>query len=175
MKKLLIAGAISMIFGCSGSTTQPSTTGDAGQDGSLADAAQDSASACVPANGDCRANANECCNGAVCVFDANNPSRAICADTCLNDSQCASGCCTILVQGTSAVCAPSRYCAGSCAPPGADCTSQTCCPNSLCVVSTVTGTTCAARCAINSQCISNCCAPLQNTGDLVCSPPQFCP
>lgn len=116
-----------------------------------------------------------CCNGFTCVFDANDPAQgSICASNCLNGTQCNSGCCTVLIQGTSAVCAPPKYCAGSCQTAGQPCASAACCPNSVCVNSTVTGVSCAARCTSGTQCVSGCCAPLSNTGELVCSPPSFC-
>jgi hypothetical protein len=134
----------------------------------------DTGLACLAAGSDCRGKENDCCNGTVCVFDTANPSKAVCAASCLNGSQCNTGCCTTLIEGTAAVCAPTNYCAGSCAKAGESCSSTTCCPNTVCVTSTVTGVSCAARCANHSQCASGCCAPLDNTGELVCSPATFC-
>jgi hypothetical protein len=149
-----------------GPTTDPpdaATAGDAG-----------SGESCTTAGGDCRANAEVCCNGTTCVFDTSDRSKAVCAATCLRDDQCNSGCCTVLVEGTQAVCAPKAYCATSCVSPGGSCANAPCCENSVCVESTVTGISCAARCATHSQCRSGCCAPLSNTGELVCSPVTFC-
>lgn len=152
------------------------TTDDGGAlvDGGVSDPAPTDAAACVGAGGNCRGSADACCNGTTCVFDTTDTSKAVCATTCLKDSQCNSGCCKVLIEGTSAVCAPAKYCAGNCSVPGQDCTTQACCANATCVSSTVTGTSCAARCAVGAQCASGCCAPLDNTGELVCSPPQFC-
>jgi hypothetical protein len=172
--------------GCSSTTVQaPIPTADGGggdgagdvvDGGSGADAP--GGAACTAPGGNCRGNTNACCNGSTCVFDTKDPSKAVCASTCLQDTQCTSGCCKVLIEGSEAVCAPATYCAGSCATPGGDCSKQSgqpCCANAVCVVSTVTGTSCAARCATNDQCRSGCCAPLDNTGALVCSPKQFCP
>jgi hypothetical protein len=167
--------------GCTTTVTPapaPAPTADAGAsvlDGGVTDPVATDAAACVGAGGDCRANADACCNGTTCVFDTTDPSKAVCATTCLKDTQCKSGCCKVLIEGTSAVCAPAKYCAGSCSVPGQDCRTQACCANATCVTSTVTGTSCAARCAVGSQCASGCCAPLDNTGELVCSPQTFCP
>jgi hypothetical protein len=183
---LSVLGGASLAVGCSSTTVQvpSSSTEDGGggsaditDGGSAADAPMTGA-ACTAPGGNCRGSSNACCNGSTCVFDTKDPSKAVCAATCLKDSQCASGCCTVLIEGSEAVCAPTMYCAGSCASPGGDCSAQTgqpCCANAVCVQSTVTGTSCAARCATNSQCRSGCCAPLDNTGELVCSPTQFCP
>lgn len=130
--------------------------------------------ACVDFGGDCKGAENSCCNGTTCVFDPADPSKAVCATNCLSGDQCNTGCCTVLIAGTAAVCAPTRYCAGSCVQPGEACDVGTCCPNAVCVGSTVTGISCAARCINHSQCVSGCCAPLNNTGELVCSPQTFC-
>jgi hypothetical protein len=40
---------------------------------------------------------------------------------------------------------------------------------------TTNGGSCAANCTKNSDCASNCCAPLSNESVSVCSAPQFCP
>lgn len=180
-----VAGAL-VAGGCSSTTVEaPSSITDAGggdgggdpvEGGASADAP--SGAACTAPGGNCRGDTNACCNGSTCVFDTKDPAKAVCAATCLKDSQCTSGCCKVLIEGSAAVCAPALYCAGSCATPGGDCsarTGQPCCANAVCVESTVTGTSCAARCATNDQCRSGCCAPLDNTGELVCSPTQFCP
>ena len=129
---------------------------------------------CLDVGANCRDDANACCNGTVCVFDTEDRSKARCAATCRDGSQCNSGCCTVLIEGTASVCAPETYCAGSCSPPGEECSTVACCENAVCVSSTVTGVSCAARCAAHSQCASGCCAPLSNTGELVCSPVEFC-
>lgn len=189
MRKLVIvlAAAVAVTAGGCSSTTveapRSTTEGserDGGEDaldgGDGTDAP--SGAACTAPGGNCRGDTNACCNGSTCVFDTKNPAKAVCAATCLQDSQCTSGCCKVLIEGSQAVCAPATYCAGSCATPGGDCSTQTgqpCCANAICVQSTVTGTSCAARCATNEQCRSGCCAPLDNTGELVCSPAQFCP
>lgn len=96
--------------------------------------------ACTRSGADCSGKANACCNGSTCVFDTKNPSKAVCADTCLKDSQCASGCCAVLTEGTQAVCSPATYCAGSCAAPNQNCSAQACCANSACVTAGSTST-----------------------------------
>lgn len=129
---------------------------------------------CLTEGGYCRDTGETCCEGFECVFDTKDPTKALCAFACKNNGECNSGCCTVLVDGTKSVCAPAKYCAGSCSVAGESCETTSCCPNTLCVTSTVTGVSCAARCALNSQCASGCCAPLKNTGELVCSPVVFC-
>ena len=177
--RTLAFGFLLLLGGCT-TTVVPAPAADGGggvDDGGAAapaDPAAVDAAACIAAGSNCRGSADECCNGTTCVFDTKDTSKAVCATTCLKDSQCNSGCCKVLIEGTSAVCAPAKYCAGNCSAPGQDCRSQACCANATCVVSTVTGTSCAARCAVGSQCASGCCAPLDNTGELVCSPATFC-
>ena len=171
-------GSFILLAGCTSTVVHepPTAAADAGEtvaDGGVTTPAVDAA-ACLDAGSNCRGNANACCNGTTCVFDTTDTSKAVCATTCLKDSQCNSGCCKVLIEGTSAVCAPAKYCAGNCSVPGQDCRTQACCANATCVTSTVTGTSCAARCAVGSQCASGCCAPLDNTGELVCSPATFC-
>lgn len=166
-----------LAVGCSSAST--GSVSDAGAatfaaDSATPEAGTSESGSCVQAGGNCRNNANACCNGTTCVFDTKDTSKAVCAATCLNDGQCNSGCCKVLIEGTEAVCAPANYCAGSCSTAGQSCTQVDCCPNTICVNSTVTGVSCAARCAADSQCASGCCAPLSNTGALVCSPVQFC-
>lgn len=175
--RLTIAVACTVMLGCSSATDPlpaPSTDGGVTDAAPSADATEPDAGACLAAGGDCRGKANDCCNGTTCVFDAADPSKAVCATTCLRGDQCNSGCCTVLIEGTSAVCAPAKYCGGSCSAPGAQCQTVDCCANAICVNSTVTGVSCAARCANHEQCVSGCCAPLSNTGELVCSPVTFC-
>jgi hypothetical protein len=181
-RSLAIGSVLAVIGGCTTTVVSaPPTAADGGidPDGGVAgdpatDPAAADAAACIAPGDNCRGIANACCNGSTCVFDTKDTSKAVCAATCLNDSQCKSGCCKVLVEGTQAVCAPANYCAGACSKPGQDCRTQACCANATCVVSTVTGTSCAARCAVSSQCASGCCAPLDNTGELVCSPATFC-
>lgn len=129
---------------------------------------------CIEPGSNCRGTESACCAGSTCVFDTADPSKTVCAATCANDAECNSGCCSVLIDGTAAVCAPPKYCAGSCARPNEPCSTTPCCANAVCVDSTVTGITCASRCARHEQCASGCCAPLSNTGELVCSPVTFC-
>lgn len=176
-------GAIVAVVGaCSTEDTTPdipTTTEDAGSAESPADAGQASspeaaAPACLATGADCARDPSACCNGSTCVYNVADPSKSVCAANCLNGSQCASGCCTVLIEGSSAVCAPAAFCASACSQPGEGCASTTCCGNGVCVNSTVDGIRCAARCVAHAQCKSGCCAPLDNTGELVCSPPTFC-
>jgi hypothetical protein len=159
-----IALGLLVLASCASETSSPGTRPDAGT----------SAVACSAAGTSCRDSAEACCNGTTCVFDVADPAASVCADTCLGNDQCASGCCAVLIEGTQAVCAPAKYCITACAAPGRSCATQDCCANAVCVNSTVTGISCAARCAAHSQCVSGCCAPLDNTGELVCSPSTFC-
>ena len=164
-----------LMIGCSSERDDPAPPTPAPAPSTTdADAGGDITTSCTAAGGDCRDDANACCNGTTCVFDTADRSKAVCAATCLSDDQCNSGCCTALIEGTQAVCAPPNYCASACATPGTSCETTACCANAVCVVSTVTGTSCAARCATHEQCVSGCCAPLDNTAELVCSPPTFC-
>jgi len=180
MRKLFVLAAVWLMGGCSSTTTTVTDNLDAGTDAATPATdsgapGRDAATQCVPTGGDCSTGA--CCAGHTCVSDTKEPSRSICASNCLDKSQCNTGCCTTLVQGTSSVCAPTSYCAAACVKPGGDCSLQTggkCCSDSVCVVSQVDGTVCAARCSGHDQCSSLCCAPLSNSSDFVCSPPSFC-
>lgn len=62
--------------------------------------------ACVEAGSDCTT--QECCSGSTCV-DYGNGYGIACGAMCSYGSDCASGCCVALEDG-SAVCAPSEYC-----------------------------------------------------------------
>lgn len=173
-------GGVVLVFaiGCSSASTTGIPGVDGGPDSGVApDEAGADGGACAAPGDDCRKDANVCCNGATCVFDPKDPAKAVCAATCLKDTQCNSGCCKVLIEGSEAVCAPATYCAGSCVTGGGDCSKASggpCCANAVCVVDPVTNGTCSARCATNAQCSSGCCAPLSNTGELVCSPVRYC-
>lgn len=177
MGKIASAAVCALLVGCSGSAPAPSpTVGDAGTTGALVDGGG-AAAACVKPGGGCSGDPDACCNGSTCVFDTADPSRSVCATTCLNNSQCNSGCCDVLVSGSSAVCAPASYCAPACGAPGTSCANSvnSCCADAICVSTKTDPGTCSAKCTSSAQCKSGCCAPLSNTTDYVCSPASFCP
>lgn len=182
MRKALCFGITCLFVGCASSDPAPVSGPDASTTAPPPPPApppatpgdMDAGNACLAVGADCKAKPDSCCNGSTCVYDVKDPSKSLCASTCLSNNQCNSGCCTKLVQGNAAVCAPVEYCSTTCAQPGASCAANACCPNSVCVESTVTGVSCAARCTAGAQCVSGCCAPLNNTGETVCSPASFC-
>lgn len=128
---------------------------------------------CRMANADCTDDVGACCNGTTCVSDVNDETSAVCATNCLDNTNCASGCCVPLTNLTTAVCAPAEYCA--CISAGNSCLDNTggCCADSICIDS-AGSTVCAATCTDNSECNSGCCAPLTNSTTRVCSPVSFC-
>jgi hypothetical protein len=65
--------------------------------------------------------------------------------------------------------------APTCLPAGTVCTTtpRQCCLDSVCVGDT-TFAICSARCLFNTDCLSGCCAPLQNGGS-ICAAAAFCP
>ncbi len=63
---------------------------------------------------------------------------------------------------------------GSCLDAGEPCQSNgECCSGSACVIDDDGGALCSDYCSVNSDCVSDCCAPLTN-GNAVCSSPVYC-
>lgn len=83
---------------------------------------------------------DQCCPDSTCIIDGNT---VVCAAICSGAEQCASGCC-VLVNETTAVCAPASYCP----PPVQQCTG-------------------------NEQCASQCCLPI-DTQTAACAPAALC-
>lgn len=118
----------------------------------------------------------DCCHAdqgsVLCVSGA-------CAERCTGDLECASDCCAPLEGGQSA-CAPVELdlCQDStCAPDYDACTEQgACCGygqgESFCV-DNGSGGHCQPVCVSDSECPTDCCAPLMS-GELVCSPQEYC-
>ena len=134
--------------------------------------------AVVPA---CTATGNTCsANSACCNFKDGTGScvSGRCTDSCTSNSGCVSGCCAPLQSGGRA-CGSASLCT-SCTSVGGACSVNGDCCNwqagqGFCV-NRSTGTLCVDSCTGNSQCNSNCCAPLNGTGaGSVCSPRSFCP
>jgi hypothetical protein len=132
---------------------------------------------CSAAGVDCSADPTTCCNGNTCVqFDTNTT----CAANCSIGSDCADCCCEPLTGG-GAVCT-ANSCAGTC---GNGCSgigslcgvNGDCCDfaagDAWCVGYGELGVYCASSCVNNSDCVSNCCAPLDG-GGAACSPAEFC-
>jgi hypothetical protein len=78
------------------------------------------------------------------------------------------------------VCGPMTLCTG-CKMAGVEgCNvNADCCDGALCVeeknaMGMRIRTVCKDRCMVNTDCNSNCCAPLGGTPDRVCSAPNFC-
>ncbi len=157
-------------------SSDPGSTGTAGTDQPGEEAGTDAGSSCLMAGADCSSAPNGCCNGAVCISDTRMPDVGHCAVTCLSNTQCASGCCATLASGTAKVCSPPQFCSVACTMAGGFCANgEMCCPGSICVASTVDGTRCADTCIASTQCVSGCCAPLDNQPSTnVCSPATFC-
>lgn len=155
----------------------PTATATASASASAApNTSQPAAPACSPLTERCD-ETRPCCPGHLCARDVQTQIN-ICYLLCTKGSDCNSGCCEPLKDNpTQGVCAPASYCADNgaeCRSAGQACsTAAPCCADSVCTISGGTAT-CAAKCTGNAQCQSFCCAPLNNTGELVCSPPQFC-
>lgn len=133
--------------------------------------------ACIPANGDCTSDPNGCCNSATCISPAGNPSVGVCADGCVYNSDCASGCCAKLNNANVTVCQGASVCAPVCLDPGESCAANVngCCSGSTCVSDSTSQTIlCRALCSANAECNSGCCSPLSNTGQFVCSDSSYC-
>jgi hypothetical protein len=135
-------------------------------------------SACTSPSMCCGDNAHTVQGTCANLDDGNGP---ICRGLCTIDSECTSGCCYQLTDGTGACgaaglglqgsacssstcCGPGLSCVGgSCQPPvclqaGAPCSSSSdCCGNSVCADVYGTGYVCHAHCTHGSDCSSGCC------------------
>lgn len=128
---------------------------------------------CLPASTDCTSTPNDCCSG-ICSIPTSIPgAHAECADPCRNDNDCQSGCCAFLGNTGQKACSARGFCSNTCSPSSGACNNtEDCCVGNTCV--TTNGGSCAANCYFNSDCVSNCCAPLYNSTLSVCSAYQFC-
>jgi hypothetical protein len=96
-----------------------------------------------------------------------------CTDSCTENADCRSGCCAPLVGGGKA-CGPVSQCSPACAPVGRACTTNGDCCNFINDRGYCVDGVCADSCVLNSECTSNCCAPLVG-GGFTCSPRSSCP
>src|SRR5215510_7563635 len=111
----LLAGAgIGIAFlaltGCGSSGGDPNPTGAAGAGGG--------GGQCLAVGTDCTATPNGCCSG-ICENKVGDPAHhAVCAVACTQDTDCLSGCCTMLVGTAVKACAPRGFCIETCMVPG---------------------------------------------------------
>ncbi len=100
----------------------------------------------------------------LCVAWGDAPTA--CANTCTEGSECRSGCCLTLRDGSRA-CAPnSSYCRDNCEPPCSD--------NQSCVI-VARQATCLANCTSDADCTAGCCVPLDSGSTSACiDDPAFC-
>src|SRR5262249_20347220 len=132
---------------------------------------------CFPDQSICNADPAGCCLGLRCVSATGAPN-AVCTPQCVRNTDCSSGCCAPLKDGSAKGCAPAQYCAGACIDAGGSCTSaaSSCCPGTQCVYddATVSTASCAALCDFDADCVSGCCAPLADGSGSVCSDTSYC-
>jgi len=182
---------------CAASTCTPNCTGrSCGMDG-----CGGSCGSCS-GTGSCNAMTGQCCTpncdgrscgpdgcGGVCgtcpgglVCDSVRGScTPTCTPTCAGrncgPNNCGTGSCGTCLSGQA--CSPSGTCVSACfARVGDACTADAdCCADrgvtTRCVRLTGVGTVCTAACANNSDCVSGCCAPL-NDGTRACNVALFC-
>ena len=153
------------------SSSSPMPGSDSGGSGTDASESADGV-ACLPAGTVCTSTPNACCSG-VCSEPTTTSGQAVCAAPCSSGSDCASGCCAPVTGATGTYCSPIGFCPNLCMQAGSACQADTdCCRGETCV--TTNGGSCAANCTANTDCMSGCCAPLNNSSVSVCSAPQFC-
>jgi hypothetical protein len=98
----------------------------------------------------------------------------ICLIRCETDGECDTGCCVKYGNVDEKVCGTAAECA-ACAGTGEACSTQApCCGGSICTT-IENAMHCAQECAVNGDCSTNCCVPLQNVFTSVCLEPRFCP
>jgi hypothetical protein len=104
-----------------------------------------------------------CSDRQFCVQWGDRPNS--CADPCMQGSDCSSGCCTALQDGTK-VCAPaSSYCAAGCNP--------SCSSAQVCLA--LSPPVCANTCSTDADCPGSCCLMLQGGGGACAPGGAFCP
>ncbi len=185
--RIAAVAAVTVLVACAGAapTPEPEKKGD-GAGGAVvkAEDAGAAAPACIATGTTCVVSSvsdklGGCCAGSLCVSDVKAPALLVCAQQCNGHTQCASGCCTMLVDGSASVCAPASYCAApppvvTCGTGGALCASDAdCCSTASCATDADNVRRCADHCVAASGCKSACCAKL-NSGVFVCSAPVFC-
>lgn len=140
------------------------------------------AGSCSRTVGQACATSTDCCASGgqlgLCVdFGA---SGQVCSTRCVNDAQCASGCCSLLGDGSRA-CGPAGSCVGGACSRGVG---QSCAGDADCCVDGATGrravctgyggvATCWPSCATNAECATGCCAT-RTDGVRTCAPPSYC-
>jgi hypothetical protein len=114
------------------------------------------------------------------VFDDASQSTATCSAICNVGTDCFSGCCAPLDDGSASVCSDPSYCGGtgqpSCLPAGTrPCGVGTpCCPGSYCTADSI-NQICLPLCNTNADCTTGCCAEPNGNGVQVCTDPSYCP
>jgi hypothetical protein len=138
-----------------------SSGGDAGEGGE-----------CIAEGGDCEPGSNACCEG-VCI-ESETGEFSGCRPLCQDASDCDSGCCQPFTDAGGGFCVDAAYCScveqdGACGPS----VESACCEGSTCAI-TEGPYLCHQICVEHQECPEECCVPLGDTGDSICSPAEFC-
>jgi len=206
------SGVLGTCLGFSGADAGPHRDGGAVRCG---DGVCSAGESCASCGGDCGACGGcsvspglSCTTPSMCCGDTGHTlqgtcanlqdgSGAICRGLCVADSECTSGCCYGLNDGTGACgaaglglagspCSSSTCCGGGlsciggtcqaeCLPAGASCSSTLdCCGDSVCANVYGTGYVCHAHCLHGSDCTSGCCYVL-NDGTGACATTLLAP
>ncbi len=85
-------------------------------DGECVDPDEASSSRCDAVGDAC--GPDSCCGDAVCVQYSGDQSFTVCEAPCVDGSQCPSGCCLPVGDGSVSTCSPAEYCGAGGGPPG---------------------------------------------------------
>lgn len=128
-------------------------------------------------NGEACTDSRDCCTTAVCNNTAGALALNGCHQTCMQNSDCSTGCCVPLMGSTRGICAEAMWC--GCGMSDAACGSQlpACCGDQICLANDTNRSSyaCQKRCTTNVDCPTMCCVAIPSLGMSACLDPKYCP
>lgn len=118
----------------------------------------------------------DCCDDATCNSTSAVPELNGCHPRCMQNTDCATGCCIPFSGQTRGFCGDAKWC--SCGAAGARCgsTMPMCCADQTCLAGDAQQSfyECKKRCMANADCPTNCCVPVPSLNLSACLGASYC-